>query len=218
MSSPGGEGVLGEFVGKTDDSKKKPGEEQSGKHPLGRVEHGYFAGRTLNCLKACDFDWSQFVKQTIPVKLPLLSVKDKGANGGQCQVPEGWDKPGAPFFWRESKSADFWTQLLAALCISDVFDMTASTQLLKASVQSDVAYTGLTSSGSVHAKWLTDFADREFLKVLANEETDLAQTIAELFGDSLESEEEDDEGEEDTAEKAEKDEEQKEEETDAGKS
>ena len=130
------------------------------------------------------------MKQALPIRLPLIDGDEKASarTGGKqnagLTAPDGWEKEGVPYFWKESKSEKFWSELLAGLCITDIFDLTASSQLLKAAVKTNISYNGLTCAGA-HARWLTALSDRAMMKVMADEETEVAGTIHDLFAHDL---------------------------------
>lgn len=109
------------------------------------------------------------------------------------------ESPGVPLFWHETKSVQFWGQLLDDLHVKCVVDVSPGSGLLAQTCMSKgIQYFGMCMS-SCHLTWLSNVLDRACLKYVVESgsylyQEDLGALIKELFSDvllSLEKTEED---------------------------
>ena len=135
------------------------------------------------------------VKMVPRVSLPMIAPAEKIKVFSQATsaLPKRWQdrSSGVPMFWLESKSIDFWAQLLEEATVKCVVDMSpGSGALAQACMSKGIHYFGIVSSQG-HLSWLSNALDRASLKFVVQTgsylyQEDLATHISELFSDLIE--------------------------------
>ena len=128
------------------------------------------------------------------MSLPMISVADKQKllNDTTEELPPKWvsECAGVPVFWMETKSVDFWKQIIADTDCKCVVDLTpGSGSLATACMSEGVNYFGMVNH-PMHLQWLTSALDRAAIKSIATVgkflyQEDLATLLNDLFSDII---------------------------------
>ncbi len=126
------------------------------------------------------------------VSLPRISVDDKLKIFADetAELPSKWAvnvPAGVPLFWGETKSKEFWKQILGDIGAKTVVDLTPSTAMAEACVELGIPLSGIVASAT-HLTWLVNTVDRAALRFICKSgsflfQEELASHIHELFAD-----------------------------------
>ena len=139
-------------------------------------------------------------------RLPRISIEEKEKVFGKSgSLPEKWVKhivAGCPLVWGETKSVQFWLQLIKELDVSFIVDLTpGSGALAEAAMIKGISYFGFVAN-PVHLGWLTNVIDRASVRQIAKNgsflyQEDLAKSLQEMFSDIVECDGDDNKDDED---------------------
>ncbi len=116
----------------------------------------------------------------------------------EIRCPKDWAFGSSyPLFWAQTKRPDLYVSLLKNHNIRSVFDLSASTSLLEASLELGIKYVGI-ALGPIHAGWLESVADRLAARCIVQQEhplyqAELAESLNKMFVDEVQPKEEKDE-------------------------
>ena len=134
------------------------------------------------------------------MSLPRISNGDKKQifSTNPDVLPKKWRDAvtsGEPLFWQETKSKQFWVDMLTELTVKCVVDLTpGSGTLATACMENGCNYFGICRDAT-HGTWLGNVLDRVALTYVCEAgahlyQEDLSGTIKELFADMLQNTEE----------------------------
>ena len=112
------------------------------------------------------------------------------------RCPKEWSELDSyPLFWAETKPTALYNALIKNHCIACVFDLCGSTSLMESCLQQNVKYVGL-ALNQTHATWLEKIADKMAARCCAQQDhplyqSDLAETLQEMFPEALATKEDD---------------------------